>query len=158
MPGSITANAELNETAVTGQVSNTIARRKFHRVIFFAAGVYNIAWGIYSAFDPQWLFRFAGLPLLNHPSVFSCLAMVVGVYGVLYLDVARRPEQGWLIAAVGLAGKVLGPIGLATLILKGVWPLSTIVLCLTNDFIWWIPFSLYLKDSWRFFVQSSKGV
>ena len=158
MPGSVTANAELNESAVTGQLASTISRRKFHRVIFLAAGVYNITWGIYSAFDPQWLFRFAGLPLLNYPSVFSCLAMVVGVYGVLYLDVARRPEQGWLIAAVGLAGKVLGPIGLATLILKGVWPLSTIVLCLTNDFIWWIPFSLYLKDSWRFFIQSNKGV
>jgi uncharacterized membrane protein HdeD (DUF308 family) len=158
MPGNSTGNAVLNDTAVSATFSGSIPRRKFHRVVFVLAGIYNILWGIYSAFDPQWLFRFAGLPLLNHPSVFSCLAMVVGIYGVLYLDVARRPEQGWLIAAVGLAGKVLGPIGLATLILKGVWPLSTIVLCLTNDFIWWIPFALYLKDSWRFFVQSNKGV
>jgi len=22
------------------------------------------------------------------------------------------------------------------------------VLCLTNDFIWWIPFALYLYDAW----------
>lgn len=151
MPGKVAANAVLNQSAAAGQLPGTIPRRGFHRAVFFLAGLYNIGWGIYSALDPQWLFRFAGLPLLNHPSVFSCLAMVVGLYGILYLDVARRPEQGWLIAAVGLAGKVLGPIGLATLILRGTWPASTIVLCLTNDLIWWIPFALYLKDSWRFF-------
>jgi hypothetical protein len=120
------------------------------------AGLYNILWGVYSAIDPQWLFRFSGLPLLNHPAIFSCLAMVIGLYGVLYLDVARRPEQGWLIALVGLAGKVMGPIGLVALIFEGVWPRSTLVLCVTNDLIWWIPFGLYLKDSWRSFAGGGK--
>jgi hypothetical protein len=133
-------------------------RRGFHRVVFLIAGLYNIFWGIYSAVDPQWLFRFSGLPLLNHPAVFSCLAMVIGLYGVLYLDVARRPEQGWLIALVGLAGKVMGPIGLAVLIFEKVWPLSTLVLCVTNDLIWWIPFGLYLKDSWRSFAGNRRTV
>src|SRR5215472_7882931 len=134
-----------------------LPRRRFHRAVFLAAGLYNMTWGLYSALDPQWLFRFAHLPPLNHPAVFSCLAMVIGLYGVLYLDVARRPEQGWLIAAVGLAGKVLGPIGLAVLIVRGVWPRSTIVLCLSNDLIWWIPFALYLRDSWKCFAGSVRG-
>ena len=67
---------------------------------------------MYAAFDPQWLFRFAGMPLPTQPAIFACLGMVVGLYGLLYLEVARVPERGWLIAAVGLAGKVLGPIGL----------------------------------------------
>ena len=119
-----------------------------------AAGLYNIAWGLWSALDPQWLFRFTGLPPLNHPSIFACLAMVIGLYGILYLEVARLPEQGWLIAAVGLAGKVLGPIGLLVLIVQGVWPPATIILCLTNDLIWWLPFALYLKDSWPFFLRN----
>ncbi len=39
---------------------------------------------------------------LNHPSIFACLAMGVGLYGILYLEVARVPETGWLIAAEGL--------------------------------------------------------
>ena len=133
-------------------------RRSFHRVVFLTAGLYNILWGVYSAIDPQWLFRFSCLPLLNHSAIFSCLAMVIGLYGVLYLDIARRPEQGWMIALVGLAGKVMGPIGLAALILKGVWPLSTLVLCMTNDLIWWIPFGLYLKDSWRTFYGNRRAV
>jgi hypothetical protein len=105
-------------------------------------------WGLWSALDPQWLFRFAGMPPLNHPAIFSCLAMVIGLYGVIYFEVARLPERGWVLAAVGLAGKILGPLGLAALIVQGAWPPRTIILCLTNDLIWWIPFVLYLKDSW----------
>ena len=76
-----------------------------------------------------------------------CLAMVIGLYGVLYLDVARRPEESWLIVAVGLAGTVLGPLGLIQLIYSGGWPPRTIVLSLTNDVIWWVPFLLYLHDA-----------
>src|SRR5262245_28069924 len=93
-----------------------IPRRKFHRMVFVVAGVYNIGWGLYSVFDPQWLFRFAQMPLMIHPQIFACLGMVVGLYGIIYLEVARVPERGWLLAAVGLLGKILGPIGLLMLI------------------------------------------
>ena len=123
-------------------------RRRFHRVSFLLAGLYNIGWGIFSAADPDWLFRLSGMAPQNHPQIFACLAMVVGLYGLLYLDVAARPEEGWRVAAVGLIGKVLGPIGLARLIANGTWPPSTVVLCLTNDLIWWVPFGLYLVDAW----------
>ena len=121
-------------------------RRRFHQATFVLAGIYNLLWGAYSAFDPQWLFRFAGMPPANYPEIFACLGMVVGLYGILYLEVARRPEQGMLMASVGLIGKVLGPIGLAQLLWTGQWPPATLVLCVTNDFIWWLPFGLYLYD------------
>src|SRR5215218_5326702 len=131
-----------------------IARRRQHRIVFGIAGIYNMLWGLYAAYDPQWLFRFAGLPDQNHPQIFACLGMVVGLYGIIYLEVARVPERGWLLAAVGLVGKVLGPIGLLRLIWSGAWPRSTIVLSLTNDLIWWVPFTLYLYDSWPAFRQN----
>jgi len=82
-----------------------LPRRRFHRTVFFIAGLYNIGWGLYSVYDPQWLFRFSGLPLLNHPQVFACLAMVVGLYGIVYFEVARAPERGWILAAVGISRK-----------------------------------------------------
>ncbi|HKR62484.1 MAG TPA: hypothetical protein VJZ00_02030 [Thermoanaerobaculia bacterium] len=122
-------------------------RRRFHQIVFAIAGAYNLAWGAYSALDPQWLFRFANMPLTNHPEIFACLAMVIGIYGLLYWQVARDPEHGVPIAAIGLLGKVLGPIGLAQLIATGAWPMKSIVLCVTNDFIWWAPFVLYLVDA-----------
>lgn len=128
-----------------------IPRRRWHRAVFVTAGCYNMAWGAFTAADPQWLFRFAGLEPLNHPAVFACLGMVIGLYGVLYWEVARVPERGWLLAAVGLAGKVLGPLGLGVLIWQGAWPLATIILCLTNDLVWWVPFGLYLYDAWPAF-------
>ena len=124
-----------------------IRRRRLHRTTFVLAGLYNILWGLYAAIDPQYVFRFAGMEPMVHPQIFACLGMVVGLYGILYLEVARKPENGFLLAAVGLAGKVLGPIGLLVLIGQGEWPAETLILCLTNDFIWWIPFGLYLVDA-----------
>lgn len=133
----------------------TLPRRRWHRAVFIAAGLYNIIWGLHAALDP--LFRFAGMPPLNHPQIYACLGMVIGLYGVLYLEVARRPEHGWLLAAVGFIGKVFGPIGLLVLISSGTWPMATIVLCITNDFIWWIPFGLYLFDAWPGFRRTLSG-
>ena len=122
-------------------------RRSFHRAVFALAGSYNILWGAFSMARPQWLFDFARMPRANYPEIFACLGMVIGLYGILYWQVARDPEHGRLIAAVGLAGKILGPIGLTYLLIEGAWPLRSLVLCVTNDFIWWIPFALYLLDS-----------
>jgi hypothetical protein len=132
-------------------------RRRLHRAVFAAAGVYNLAWGAYAALDPQWLVRFARMPPLGQPAIFACLGMVVGIYGLLYLEVARAPERGWPIAAVGLLGKLLGPIGLAVLLARGTWPPRTAVLCLTNDLPWWIPFALYLRDAWPWYRRSLGG-
>lgn len=93
----------------------------------------------------------AGQSIQNHPAIFAGLGMVIGLYGILYLEVARVPERGWLLAAVGFTGKILGPIGVGELIWSGEWPVSAIVLCITCDCVWWIPFGLYLYDArpWR---------
>ena len=123
-------------------------RRRMHQVTFGLAAAYNLAWGAYAALDPQWLFRFAGMAPLNEPAIFACLGMVVGMYGLAYAEVARRPEHGFALAAVGMLGKVLGPIGLAVLIASGEWPWRTVVLSLTNDLVWWVPFGVYLADAW----------
>ena len=159
MPNYFQATEERRlETSSTreGEVKNGLQgkrmpRRRFHQIVFLIAGFYNIGWGLFSAAFPQWLFRFAHMPDGNYPQIFACLGMVVGVYGILYWEVARRPEEGWLIAAVGMLGKVLGPLGLAQLILTHQWPPATLALCVTNDFLWWIPFGLYLYDAWPWF-------
>src|SRR5262245_65416809 len=106
-----------------------IRHRRRYRVAFCLAGVYNILWGLYAVWDPQWLFRFAHLPLQNHPEIFACLGMVVGLYGIVYLEIARVPERGWLLAAVGLLGKLFGAIGLAELVLRGIYRYVPVVFC-----------------------------
>ncbi len=125
-----------------------IRRLRLHRATFSLAALYNVLWGLYAGLDPQWIFRFADMPPMQHPVVFACVGMVIGLYGVVYAEIARRPERGFMLALVGLLGKVFGPIGLAVMIALGEWPPRTIAVILTNDLIWWIPFGLYLLDSW----------
>lgn len=125
-----------------------LPRREIHRIMFILAGLYNLAWGLWTGLNPQWLFQVAGMETMVHPEVFACLGMVIGVYGLLYLEVARRPEHGFAIAAVGMLGKILGPIGWTVAVATDRWPPTTGVLILTNDLIWWVPFAIYLRDAW----------
>ena len=95
------------KSPMNAEPANPIPHRRLHRAVFIAAGLYNIAWGIFAVLDPQWLFRFAGMPPLNHPQIFACLGMVVGLYGVVYIEVARRPERGWVSRGGGPCRKNL---------------------------------------------------
>jgi len=129
-------------------MTTSLRRRPFYRAVFFAAGLYNIAWGAFTALDPGWFFRFAGMSPLNHPEIYACVGMVVGLYGVGYLEVARAPERGFALAAIGLAGKILGPVGMFLQVATGAWPPAAALLCITNDLVWWLPFVLYLRDAY----------
>ncbi|WP_202918543.1 hypothetical protein [Streptomyces cavernae] len=135
-----------------------IPRQRLHRTVFLAAAVYNIAWGCYALLDPQWVFRVADMAAQNHPQIFMTLGMVLGLYGVLYLDVALRPASGFLIAAVGLAGKILGPLGWLWLWSTDQWPFESGVILVTNDVIWWFPFTLYLRDAWPLWLAEMRGM
>jgi hypothetical protein len=128
-------------------------RRKFHQIIFILAGIYNICWGLFTALYPEWQFRFAGMAPQNYPEIYACVGMVVGLYGLVYFEIARRPERGFPFAAVGLIGKILGPIGLIMLVAQGKWTPASLILNVTNDFIWWIPFAIYLLDSWAYYKK-----
>lgn len=128
-------------------------RRRLHQTTFLLAGAYNLAWGAWTALDPTWFFGFVGMQPLNHPAIYACVGMIVGLYGFVYLEIARVPERSFVLAAVGLAGKVLGPLGMLQQVLLGGWPWKAALLCLGNDVIWWIPFVLYLRDAWPGFAR-----
>ena len=131
-------------------------RRALHRTTFTLAAAYNILWGLLAMGDPQWFFRFTGMQPINHPGIFAGLGVVVGAFGIVYIEVVRRPEQGFLLATAGLLGKVLG-LPSAVLVLRGEWPLSALVLTLTNDVIWLVPFGLYLHDAWPSWRGAREG-
>jgi len=75
--------------------------------------------------------------------------MVVGLYGLLYAYAALRLDRAKLIIAVGLAGEILGPVGMFIASRSGEWPLRAIPLIVFNDFVWWLPFTLFLFDGTR---------
>ncbi|MFN9720704.1 MAG: alkyl hydroperoxide reductase [Planctomycetota bacterium] len=122
----------------------------WHRTVLRCAAVYNLVWGAIAILFPMLLFQLVGLnPLPNYPEFWQCIGMIVGVYGIGYWIAGNDPVRHWPIVLVGLLGKIFGPIGFAQSLLNGRFPLAMGATILTNDLIWWIPFSLILLHAKR---------
>ena len=127
----------------------TSYRARLYRLIFAAAAVYNLAFGLWAALFPRAFFlRFAMAPP-TYPSIWACLGMVVGVYGLGYAYAAWRLDRAAPFVAIGLLGKLLGPAGWLLAVSHGEWPVRTVTLILFNDVIWWLPFGLFLLEGTR---------
>lgn len=124
-------------------------RAKLYRLIFALAAIYNIAFGLWACLWKRAFFTSLEMAPPNYPGLWQCLGMVVGFYGVLYASAAWRLDRAKLIIAIGLAGKILGPIGLIMTIHSGEWPLRALSLVVCNDLIWWLPFTLFLLEGTR---------
>lgn len=117
--------------------------------VLIAAGVYNLAWGIWVILEWQAIFRWSGVAEPLYPQVWQCVGMMVGVYGIGYLIAATAPTHHWPIVLVGLLGKILGPIGFVSAASNGDLPWSWGLTIITNDLIWWVPFAAILFQAFR---------
>ena len=120
---------------------------KFMRNTLKAAAIYNILWGAWVVLFPDQFFQLTGMEPLNHPMVWQGMGMVIGVYGLGYWWASYDPIRHWPIVAVGFLGKIFGPIGFFMNYLQGNVPLSFMSTLITNDFIWWVPFFIILKEA-----------
>lgn len=116
----------------------------------YAAGFYNVAWGVWVVLFPLAVFQWTGMALPNYPQLWQCVGMVVGVYGVGYWIAARNPFRHWPIVLVGFLGKLLGPIGFIQAARQGTLPWRFGLVNLTNDLIWLVPFALILCRVYQF--------
>ncbi len=114
------------------------------RTVLLAAAAYDVLWGGFVVLFPLALFRVLEMEPPNYPQIWQCAGMIVGVYGVGYAAAALDPMRHWPVVLVGLLGKILGPIGFLSAVVGGTLPLSFGLTILTNDLIWWAPFSLIL--------------
>lgn len=120
------------------------------RIVLVAAGVYNIAWGLWAGLFPSMGFRLAGMEPPNYLFLWQCIGMIVGVYGIGYLAASRAPMRHWPIVLVGLLGKTFGPIGFAQAYWQGMVTPAFGVNLIFNDLIWWVPFAMILWHAARF--------
>ena len=119
---------------------------RVYRLIFTAAAAYNILFGLWVSLFPRAFFSIMRMDPPRYPGIWACLGMVVGLYGVGYGYAAWRLDRAFPFIAIGLAGKVLGPIGWVMSVSSGELPFRTCLLVTFDDFIWWLPFSMFLLE------------
>ena len=124
-------------------------RASYYRIIFGLAALYNLAFGLWAGLAPDSFFDLFQLRRPLYPSIWACLGMVVGTFGLGYGYAALRLERAAPFIAIGFIGKVLGPIGWVLAVRSGEWPMRTLPLVLFNDLVWWLPFTLFLIDGTR---------
>lgn len=117
--------------------------------LLMIAAIYNVGWGLFVIFFPTLPFLWIGIEPPNYPSLWQCIGMIVGVYGIGYGIAAFDPVRHWPIVLVGLLGKVFGPIGFVWTASRGELPWAAGATILTNDLIWWIPFAAILLHAIR---------
>jgi len=121
------------------------------------AAVYNLVWGAVVVLAPTAIFRLVGAdtaafedPASYAISIWQCVGMIVGVYGIGYWFAASDPARHWPIVLVGLLGKIFGPIGFVdSALIRGVFPVEMGYTIITNDLVWWAPFGLILLHARR---------
>ena len=114
-----------------------------------AAAIYNLVWGAFIVLSPTTLFVWCDMEVPRYLSIWQCVGMIVGVYGVGYAAAARDPMRHWPIVLVGLLGKVFGPIGFLQAGLDEQLPWRFGCTILSNDLIWWPAFAAILLRAWR---------
>ncbi len=122
------------------------------RLWLIAAGLYNIVWGGAMSLAPVWTLKLLGVVPSGEylwPQLWACIGMIIGVYGLGFLIASRDPARHWPIILVGLLGKVLGPIGFIAAASRGQLPWSMGANILTNDLLWWVPFTMMLWNAAR---------
>lgn len=124
-------------------------RARLYRLIFSLAAAYNIGVGLWAVLAPRGFFDIFRLPAPLYPAIWSTLGMVLGLYGLLYGYAALHLDRARPIIAVGLLGKLLGPIGWILAVHAGELPVRTFALIAFDDLVWWLPFAIFLLEGSR---------
>jgi small multidrug resistance pump len=117
-----------------------------YRPWFYAAALYNLAWGAVNVLFPSALFDLLDIDQPNYGPLWQVVGMFVLVYAPAYYWAGRRPATHRHIVAIGLLGKLLGPLGFAWSVANDDIPAAFGWTILTNDLIWWPAFGLYFRD------------
>ena len=120
---------------------------RVYRFAYGAAAAYNVAFGLWAALFPRAFFALFALDAPRYPAIWACLGMVIGLYGVGYGYAAWRLDRAFPFIAIGLAGKILGPIGWIVAVRGHELPFRTFPLIAFDDLLWWMPFALFLLEA-----------
>ena len=123
---------------------------KWMGTVLRIAGIYNVLWGAWVVLLPAQFWALLSMDQPNYPFLWQCIGMIVGVYGLGYWVAGSDPVRHWPIVLVGLLGKIFGPIGFIDAhFVRDLVPLRFGLTLITNDLIWWVPFTLILWHAFK---------
>jgi hypothetical protein len=143
----------------SSRTADAIAALERYRPWFYAAALYNFAWGVSVIVWPSWLFDILDMEPPNYLPLWQVVGMFVLVYAPAYWWAARFPARHPQLIIIGMLGKLLGPIGFAWAVIFDGFPAEFGVTILANDLIWYPAFMAYLvraadaRGGWRLLLS-----
>jgi hypothetical protein len=139
----------------SSRAADAIASLERYRPWFYAAALYNFAWGVSVIICPSLLFEALDLEAPDYLPLWQVVGMFVLVFAPAYWWAGRFPGRHPQLIVIGMLGKLLGPIGFAWAVAFDGFPVKFGVTILTNDLIWYPAFLSYLvvaarlQGGWR---------
>lgn len=112
--------------------------------LYFVA-VYNVVGGLSMLADPAGTYRLIGIPRPESDYPLHLCGAIIGLFGVGYYQVARRPLENRGVLALGMASKLLGAAIGVTHVALGRIPPSFLPVVLVSDVIYVPLFWLILR-------------
>jgi small multidrug resistance pump len=136
-------------------------RQKAHARWLRAAAVYNLVWGTANLIWPRQALRLLGVSEPGPLFAWQTVAMMVAAYAPVYWLASKDPRRRAHIVAVGLAGKVIGPLGFLVALRTHRLPLRFGLTIASNDLVWWPAFASIVHAAavsaggWRAFLAGT---
>ncbi len=118
------------------------------RWLLWLAAAYDSVWGTWMLLFPASWLRATGFGPAAHPEVTQFAGMVTLTLAFGYLLASRDPIRHWPIVAIGLAGKVLAPVGFIWVVNSGTIPLTSLWTVVLTGVVWWLPFGFILTAAY----------
>ena len=118
-----------------------------YRPWFYAAAVYNLAWGATTILFPETWFELLGAASNGSLVFWQLVGMFVLVFAPAYWWAARAPDRHAHLILVGLLGKTLGAAGFVMMVASGRLDAAFASVIVLNDLIWIPAFAAFVRQA-----------
>jgi hypothetical protein len=112
-------------------------------VLRFVAG-YNISAGLFMVFASRAAYKLIGMPNPKIHFPIQLVGILVGLFGVGYYLVSRRPLENVNLLLLGFLSKLLGSCLATGYVLAGILPLHFVGVYFVSDVVYLPPFYIIL--------------
>ena len=122
-------------------------RARHYRLFFALAAAAGFGFAIWALLFPDSLLDLFQVGRSGPRILLAGLGIVDGLLALGYAFAAVRLERAYPFIAIGLAAKVIFPLGWLLAVAGGELTARTLTLVIFEEFVWWIPFAAFLLEN-----------